>query len=252
MIQFQTIAVAFSIFSAVPVPQVEWNEKNTRYLLCAFPLVGVVCGGCWLGLSLLPLPNFLRGALFCLAPAAITGGIHLDGYADTCDALASCGDTAKKQEILKDPRCGAFAIIRLCSYFILYLALCITLSPTMEAILCIGLGFVLSRTLSGWAVASLPLAEDADLVHTFAAAADRRRVRHFLGVLAAVLAVAQVGIGRFAGLAMAAAAGLALWRYAHVAKTQFGGITGDLAGWFLQKCELWQLAALVVCQLLEV
>ena len=39
MIVLQTIAVAFAMFSAVPVPQFAWNEKNMRYALCAFPLV---------------------------------------------------------------------------------------------------------------------------------------------------------------------------------------------------------------------
>ena len=37
-------------------------------------------------------------------------------------------------------------------------------------------------------------------------------------------------------------------RYYFVAKKQFGGITGDLAGWFLQRAELWMLAALAVSQ----
>ena len=248
---FQTIAVAFSMFSAVPMPQFGWNEKNMRYALCAFPLVGVVCALCWLILAFLPLPGFLRGTLFCLAPVTITGGIHLDGYADTCDALASHGNAAQKHEILKDPHCGAFAVIRLCTYFVLYLALCVTLTPSPRAVLCAGLGFVLSRTLSGWAVASLPLAKNSGLAHTFATAADRRTVRLVLAVLAAGLAVTQTAVGRLTGLAMIAAAVLALWRYAHVAKAQFNGISGDLAGWFLQKCELWQLTALVLCQLLE-
>ena len=44
MIVLQTIAVAFAMFSAVPVPQFEWNAKNMRYALCAFPLIGVVIG----------------------------------------------------------------------------------------------------------------------------------------------------------------------------------------------------------------
>jgi len=39
-----------------------------------------------------------------------------------------------------------------------------------------------------------------------------------------------------------------LWRYHAVSQKQFGGITGDLAGWFLQKAELWMLAALCACQ----
>ena len=251
MIFFQTIAVAFAMFSAVPVPQFDWNERNMRYALCAFPLVGAVCGFCWLILAFLPLPVFLRGTLFCLVPVAVTGGIHLDGYADTCDALASQVDAAKKQEILKDPHCGAFAVIRLCAWFILYLALCVTLTPSLWAIICAGLGFILSRALSGWSIASLPLAKNTGLAYTFATAADRRTVRRVLALLAVGVAIAQIAVGGIAGLAMAAAAGLALWRYAHVAKTQFGGVSGDLAGWFLQKCELWQLAALVLCQLVE-
>ena len=35
----QTIAVAFAMFSALPVPQFGWNEKNMRYAMCAFPLI---------------------------------------------------------------------------------------------------------------------------------------------------------------------------------------------------------------------
>ena len=47
MTALQTIAVAFAMFSALPMPQFDWNEKNMRYALCAFPLVGVVCGALW-------------------------------------------------------------------------------------------------------------------------------------------------------------------------------------------------------------
>ena len=35
------------------------------------------------------------------------------------------------------------------------------------------------------------------------------------------------------------------------ADREFGGLSGDLAGWFLQRCELWMLGALTACQLLE-
>ena len=47
MIVLQTIAVAFAMFSAIPVPQFEWNEKNMRYAMCAFPLIGAVIGAAW-------------------------------------------------------------------------------------------------------------------------------------------------------------------------------------------------------------
>ncbi len=42
MIVLETIAVAFSMFSAVPMPQFAWSARNMRYSLCAFPLIGAV------------------------------------------------------------------------------------------------------------------------------------------------------------------------------------------------------------------
>lgn len=251
----ETIAVAFAMFSAIPVPHFAWNERNMRYTMCAFPLVGVVCGLAWYGWALLAawlkMPVILRAAGFCLAPVLISGGIHLDGYADTCDALASYGTPERRQEILKDPHCGAFAVIRLCSYFAAWFALCAAFRPTLRNLLCMGGGFVLSRTLSGLAVASFPSARDTGLVHTFAAAADRKTVRICLLVLAVILCGAMAWLGRFRGIVMVLAALLVFWRYWCVANRQFGGISGDLAGWFLQKTEIWMLAALVACQLVE-
>ena len=245
MIVLQTIAVAFAMFSALPVPQFEWNQKNMRYALCAFPLIGLVIGGLWCLCGALLLPALARAAGFCLVPVWVTGGIHLDGYADTCDALSSYGDREKKLEILKDPHCGAFAVIRLCSYFVAYFALCACVEFTPRVGLLWVLALVLERALSGLAVAAFPLAKNTGLAHTFATAADRTAVRNVLAVVSALLGVCLLLLG---GWALALAAILVFIRYYVVSKKQFGGITGDLAGWFLQKAELWMLAALCACQ----
>ena len=249
MTVLQTIAVAFAMFSALPVPQFEWNEKNMRYAMCAFPLIGLVCGGLWCLCGVLPLPELARAAAFCLVPVAVTGGIHLDGYADTSDALSSYGDREKKLEILKDSHCGAFAVIRLCCYFVAYFGLCGSVRFTPRAGLCWTLALVLERALSGFAVAAFPLAKDTGLAHTFATAADRVNVRRALALLCAAVAAALLALG---GWALVLAAAGVFVRYYFVAKKQFGGTTGDLAGWFLQKCEIWMLAALAACQWLGV
>ena len=245
MIVLQTIAVAFAMFSAIPVPQFEWNEKNMRYAMCAFPLIGVVIGAAWCVCGALPLPGLAKAAGFALIPVWITGGIHLDGYADTCDALSSYGDREKKLEILKDPHCGAFAVIRLCSYFAAYLCLaaCVQFTPRVGALWTLAL--VLERAFSGLAVAAFPMAKNTGLAHTFAEAADRITVRRVLIIYTAVLGAAMLVLG---GWAAVLAVLLVFWRYYAVSKKQFGGITGDLAGWFLQRAELAMLAALAVCQ----
>lgn len=248
----QTLAVAFGMFSAVPLPQPVWNKQNMRYALCAFPAVGLVSGAGLLGFAALcralGAGSVLRAAGLCLLPVLVTGGIHLDGFADTCDALASCALPEKKQQILADPHCGAFAVIRLCSWFLACFALWTQL-PDGRALMALAIGQVLSRALSGYAVARFPLAKNTGLAHTFATAADRVRVRQVLAVLCAMLAVGLTALG---GWALVLAAGCVFARYYVVAQKQFGGVTGDLAGWFLQKCEIWMLAALAACQWLGV
>lgn len=255
MIVFETIAVAFAMFSALPVPQPEWNERNMRYAMCAFPLVGAVIALAWWGWAALcgwlEVPVLLWAAGFCLLPVAITGGIHLDGYADTSDALASWALPERRQEILQDTHCGAFAVIRLCTLFAASFALCGAMEVTETALLCGGLSFLLSRSLSGLAIAWFPLARNTGLAHTFATAAAKSRTRAVLALAAVGTAAAMCVLGGWMGAFMVLAALAALGWYYRTAMKLFGGISGDLAGWFLQKAELWMLAALVLYQLLE-
>lgn len=243
MVVLETIGVAFAMFSALPVPRIDWNERNMRYAMAAFPLIGAVIGALWCVCGLLPLPDMLKAAGFCLIPVAATGGIHLDGFADTSDALSSYGEKEKKLEILKDPHCGAFAVIRLCSYFALYFALCACVTFTPRVGLVWTLAFVLERCLSGYAVAAFPMAKNTGLAHTFATAADKRRVKI---ILLALSVCAGAGMAVLGGGLLVLAALAMLWRYRAVAVKQFGGVTGDLAGWFLQRAELFMLAALLL------
>lgn len=244
----ETVAVAFSMFSAIPMPQFAWTERTMRYQLCAFPLVGAVTGAFlwawWAACDALGLPSLVRGALCVVLPVLVTGGIHLDGYCDAADALASHAPAARKQEILKDPHVGAFGVIRLACYLLVSFALWAEL-PAFPgpAVL---LSFVLSRSLSGLAVAVLPLARATGLAHAFAQAADRRRVALVLGTLSLAAAAGMCVSAGWAGLAMAGAALAAFGWLAVTARRQFGGLSGDLNGWFLQKAELWMLVALYV------
>ena len=247
---WQTILVAFSLFTALPMPQVRWTRRNMRYALLAFPLVGALIGGlCWLWVLLCRawrFPELLQGAGLCLLPVLLTGGIHLDGYADTCDALASHGKPAQRRQILQDPHLGAFAVIRLAVYFVACLTFW-TVLPTYRGlpVLCI---FCLSRCLSGIAMTSFPLADGSGMARTFAEAADRDAVRIALIVVSAALAALALLTG---GWAILPAAALCFFVYRRMVLRDFEGLSGDLAGWFLQKAELWMLGALCFWQLID-
>lgn len=246
---FETVAAAFSMFSGLPAPCVEWTGKNTRWLLAAFPLVGIVIGGlCWGWAVLcgwLSLPDIMRGAGLTLLPVLITGGIHLDGYADTWDALSSHAPPEKKREILNDPRLGAFAAIHLCGYFVAQFALWTAL-PRYDGTLFLLL-FSLSRTLSALAVVSFPLAKNTGLAHAFAAAADKGKLKILLTALTVFLGGGLCLRGLDGGVTALAVLGVFAY-YRSMAEKQFGGLSGDLAGWFLQTAELWMLGAVCITQ----
>src|SRR5690606_5310276 len=53
-------------------------------------------------------PDMLRGVLVVALWAVLTGGLHLDGLADCCDALPAAVSRERRLEILRDPRIGAF------------------------------------------------------------------------------------------------------------------------------------------------
>ncbi len=248
----EAVALAFSMFSSLPSPQVSWTGRGMRWMLAAFPLVGAVVGlGCWGWTFLcgaLSLPALLRGAGLCLIPAALTGGVHLDGYADTCDALASHAPPERRREILKDPHLGAFAAIRLCGYFTAALALW-TCLPRYDGTAFLA-SFCLSRALSALAVSSFPLAEGSGLARTFAQAADRTHLTASMSVLSLLLMLLLCLRG-WAGASMAAAAAAVFLYYRRMVRKQFGGLSGDLAGWFLQTAELWMLAACSAAEYVE-
>lgn len=257
---FETIAVAFGMFSRVPVPNFEWNDRNRRYAMLAFPLIGVALGACWLGAILLfqwlGLPALLGGALLTGLPFLITGGIHLDGYLDTRDALSSHAPKEKKLEIMSDPHTGAFAVLYGAVYLILWFAASTVLLEhgSFWFWFLTAIGFVLSRSLSGLAVATFPMAKDTGLVKSFADEADKKKVTVWLVVYLILLTAALVLIDfaagtRLAGIEIFAAAVFLFSWYRYIALKHFGGITGDLAGWFLSRVELW---ALVVTALIAV
>ena len=247
----RSFASAFLMYSRIPMPQVEWKEENRRYALCFFPFIGAVIGGLlllWLWLcGLLQVGGFLRGAVCALLPLAVTGGIHADGYCDVTDARSSYGDRAKKFAIMSEPQVGSFAVIWFCGYLLLQTALFAELSAVSSAVV-VALGFVLSRCCSAFAAVTFRSAKSEGTLQSFTQPAHKRITLIFLTVLAAAVCSGMLWMHPIVGsIAILAAAGCFLY-YRITAYRQFGGITGDLAGWFLQLCEIVLLAACVLTE----
>ena len=246
----ESLIVAFSMYSKIPVPQIEWKKDNMRFALCYFPLVGAVTGlivWLWSLISgYLGVGTVLSTAVFVLIPVAVSGGIHLDGLLDTADALSSWQTRERRLEIQKDSHAGAFAIIVCCSYFLA--AFAVWSEADAGSVQILTLGFVLSRALSGFGICTFPCAKNTGLAATFANAADRKKARVCLLLEAAACMAAMIWLDWRRGIAAAAAAVIVCALCRRMALKKFGGITGDIQGFFLQVCELAMAAVLVAMQ----
>ena len=249
MYLLRSLAIAISMYSKIPVPTVDWNEKNMKYAMCFFPVVGAAAGGLQLLIGYLLLKYTSCGNLFfaiamVLIPVIVSGGIHRGGFADPVDALSTYGDREKKLEILKDPNTGAFAVIGLCVYFLADTAL--WSEVTVELLPVIACTYMLSRSLSGISVVSFRAAKNSGLLRTFQDGAQKKRVRVVLIVWACVCGGIMLYLSWKTAVIVILAALFVFLYYYRMSRKQFGGITGDLAGYFLQVCELAMLAGAVL------
>ena len=252
----KSLIIAFAMYSKFPMPRVDWEKKALSWALCWFPLVGLAVGAVlWLWLALAGWLGFgavFTAALALLLPIALSGGIHLDGFCDTCDALSSHQSRERKLEILKDSHTGAFAIICCGLYLLVFFAAWCQVEAAGRTALVLGLGPVLSRSLSGLFAVTLPNARGTGLLAIFTGPMDAARARVVLAVWAIAAAAAMVFLSTWTGIGALAGAALACVYYVATAKRQFGGVTGDLAGFFLQLCELGMVLGAVVAQRIEV
>lgn len=245
---WNSFKIAFSMYSKIPMPKSDWTKDNMRYIMCFFPLVGVIIGGLtWLwgyyGLNLVESHTFYATVLLII-PVLVTGGIHLDGLLDTSDAIHSYQPRERKLEILKDSHAGAFAIITAIVYFLVYFGVYHEITLKGLPVMCIG--FVLTRALGGFSIAAFPMAKNTGLAAAFSDGAQKNCVRIvsvlYVVVCAALMLAYQPVIG---GCAVAAAA-LEYFYYYRMSMKQFGGITGDLAGFHMQVSELAIAIACVI------
>lgn len=245
------------MYSKIPVPKSEWTKENMSYAMIFFPWIGIVIGVITAVVFALkeacirsgaPVSELTFTIFMVMIPVLVTGGIHLDGFLDTQDAIHSYQPKEKKLEILKDSHAGAFAILSCVIYFVCYVG--IYASVSAESIKAVASGFVLSRILSGLSVVCFPQAREKGLVATFSENARKRVVRIVLFIyLLFVCGWMVFGFG-LPGLFAVIAAGVVFFYYYRMSMKNFGGITGDLAGYFLQMCEIWMAAAAVFADVL--
>jgi len=106
------IRSAFSFLTILPLGFPE--GRKTGWSMAWYPLVGLFIGGALMGVAIVsPFASGLTALLVLFTWVFITGGLHLDGFGDSCDGLLATVPAERRLDIMKDPRTGSWAVIGL-------------------------------------------------------------------------------------------------------------------------------------------
>lgn len=250
---FNSLRVAIAMFSKIPVGRADWNKENMKYSMCFVPVVGVMLGavqiGWWYLAMALSLNRVLCSTIAVILPLLVTGGIHMDGFCDVVDALSSYGSKEKKLEILKDPHIGAFAMMW-CGAYMLGCVGAFCQLQTLETLWAIGIGYILSRSVSCLLALILKNAKREGSLYSFTSTQEKAVVSGILmfWIFASMIAIFIIDV--ILGTVIAVVVALMVLYYCWMIDHHFGGITGDMAGYLIQMLELLILYAAVVGEIL--
>jgi adenosylcobinamide-GDP ribazoletransferase len=239
----RSLRTALGLFTIIPVraaPEIGRDEASRAVLwlpavgvLLAVPaasvLLAVEAGGH-------AAPRLLLAAALAVGVLAIlTGGLHLDGLADTADGLGSRRPRDQALAIMRRSDVGPFGVAALVLVVVVQITALATIAPGWPAAAALALAVVTGRVAVVLATGPGSPAARPDGFGALVAGATSARAMAAAGVaLAAVVAVtAALAWGWPAvvrGVAAAAAGLLAADLLRRAAKRRLGGMTGDVFG----------------------
>ncbi|HLG22511.1 MAG TPA: adenosylcobinamide-GDP ribazoletransferase [Candidatus Manganitrophaceae bacterium] len=131
----KSFLTAWHFLTIIPLPvKTPFEMERMGASALYFPLVGLALGGLLLladGVFSPFFPKTMSSLFLLLILALLTGGIHLDGFADTVDGLAGGGTPEERLRIMRDGRIGSAAVVAL--FFLLAVKL-LALSNLPDAV----------------------------------------------------------------------------------------------------------------------
>lgn len=237
--------IALQFLSSLPIrlPGMP-KPRELGQSLVFYPLVGVLFGLLLMALNavLAGAPLMLHAALLLAAWVLLSGGLHLDGLADSADAwLGGFGDRERSLSIMKDPRSGPIAVVTLIVVLLLKFCALLALIDSHHSI-----GLLLAPVIGRSAMLGLflttPYVRSGGLGQALADHLPRTLGKQVL----CVCALGCLLVSGFAGLAALLASVVSFYWLRHLMMRRLGGATGDTAGAMLELLEMAVVVALAL------
>lgn len=220
------------------------KEADFGKSLIYFPVAGLGIGLLlFLAVFILnPLPVLLKAAIILIISIVITGGIHLDGFADTCDGFYGNKPKEKILEIMRDSRIGTMGAVGIFSIFLLKFVFLVSISPVFlwKALLLMS---VFSRWSQTLACVSSKYARNEGKAKFFIEFAKKRDVI-LGGIFTLVLFIL---LAKLKGLLIFISSLLVVLLFIKYIKNKIGGMTGDTIGATNEIAEVVILLLTYVC-----
>lgn len=256
---FESFVIAVMFLTRFPMPTLSTiNADSNRNATLLFPAIGLLIGTLitltvFFGQLLLP-PNVVAAGVL-IVWVFTTGGLHIDGLADSADAwLGGLGDKSRSLAIMKDPRCGSGALAAVICLLIAKYACLVylmeqaqvgqsqnPLEPVTPIMLALLLLPMLGRMASLLLFRSTPYVREGGSANSFLEGLSPKKINGVLGVYALI---AVIGLGGNLAAIILLCCGLSFFLLRRMMVQRLGGTTGDTAGATVELIELTALFAL--------
>lgn len=221
--------IAVQFLTRLPVRlATQSSDKDQGYSLLYYPLVGLIIGSILIGLGWLlnSTPPLVTTAILITFWILLTGGLHLDGLADSADAwIGGMGNRIKTLAVMKDPNCGPAGVVAIVLTILLKFTALHTLVVINEWITLL-LSIIFARTLIPLLFLTTPYVRSNGLGASLAANQPHRW--SFSIIVTVFLLTFLLTDIRYLLLALTAIITFLFLR--NLMYQRIGGTTGDTAG----------------------
>lgn len=226
--------VSLLFLTRLPLPQIELDDEKIASSLPFFPVAGAVIGGFLALVYVLAQKIMPLSAAAGIATAfhvAMTGGMHLDGFADTTDAIFCYGDREKKLAVMKDSCSGAYGVIGIVLIILLKFLFIFSLPEKwmISSLVCFP---VISRWIMTYSMVFYPYIRKKGLGKAFTGQSMSSFI--IASIFTLLIIYFTAGLKGIAAIFLTFLCGFAFIKYII---RQFGGMTGDTYGATNEFCE---------------
>ena len=221
--------LALQFLTVIPVKTRSINAKKNAQAMIFFPLVGLILA---LILSvvnklllMMSFPSLSIVMILIVLLVFLTGGLHLDGLADTADAFLSRKDKDGMLKIMRDSHIGVMGVLSTITIILLKVALIFSISHPLRYI-----SLVLMCVLSRWslvlAMFLFPYAREEGKAKIFI-----QNINFKIFSLATIITlICAIAVWQLKGLLISLVAVVSTYIIGRFINKKIDGITGDILG----------------------